>query len=513
MTRSRGWRWPPLAVAIAIAIAVTSGVVWALCFGREALAVAPWVALVPFFLLLGRGRPALTGLLFGLGYWLVAIPWIRPTLATYGELPDWLASLGLLAAAGYLSLYGAAFAVLAARIRRRKPWLAVTGPAAVWVALETLRGIGPLAFPWNLAAYSVVETPGVLALTAWIGSWGLSFLVVAVNMALTWTIEHRDWRPAAVTMASTAALVGLAALTAGTARSTPSGASPDAGPRILLLQPNSPITAEVDPEVARTTYARLIAQADEACDEDGPALLVWPESAAWPFSYQRHGQLRRDVGELARRGCPVLLNSTVREGEAAYNSVYLVSGGGADQRYDKELLVPFGETVPFARWLPGLRAIARTAGGFSPGRGGAPLVWGRERLGLSICFEIVFPGKAARQTRRGATALVTVTNDGWYGDSSAPYQHFRAARFRAAENRRPVFRAAITGISGVIAAGGSVDQRLGVGERGILAATVSGGHDLDDLTFFSRFPWLVPVLAWALVPFAIFRRRESTSQV
>lgn len=495
MTRSRGWLWPPLALV--------SGVVWALCFGREALVLAPWLALVPFLLLVGRRRPALTGLLFGLGYWLTAIPWIRPTLATYGGLPGGLASLGLLAAAGYLSLYSVAFAVLAARVRNRRPGLALTVPAAVWVALETLRGVGPLAFPWNLAAYAAVETPGALDLTPWIGSWGLSFLVVAVNTGLTRAIERRDWRPAAVVIASTAAFLGLAAVT-GRSASPP----PDGGPQIRLLQPNSPITAELDAEVASSTYARLIAQAADVCD-GGPALLVWPESAAWPFSYQRHGQLRRDVGDLARRGCPVLLNSTVREGEAAYNSVYLVSGEGAEQRYDKELLVPFGEAVPFARWLPGLRAIARTAGGFTPGQGGAPLAWGRERLGLSICFEIVFPGKAARQTRRGATALVTVTNDGWYGDSSAPYQHFRAARFRAAENRRPVFRAAITGISGVVAADGSVEQRLGVGERGVLAATVSRGHDPDDLTLFSRFPWLVPALAWALAPFAIFRRSKG----
>ena len=121
---------------------------------------------------------------------------------------------------------------------------------------------------------------------------------------------------------------------------------------------------------------------------------------------------------------------------------------------------------------------------------------------MSICFEIVFPGEVAARVRDGATVLVTITNDAWYGDTSAPWQHFRAARFRAAENRRPLIRAALTGVSAFISPRGEVVQILGVGEEGILQASVSGRR---SLSLYSRFSWFVPLASWLLLAFAILR--------
>jgi apolipoprotein N-acyltransferase len=123
-------------------------------------------------------------------------------------------------------------------------------------------------------------------------------------------------------------------------------------------------------------------------------------------------------------------------------------------------------------------------------------------LGAAICFEVAFPGEVAELVRSGATVLVTVTNDAWYGDTAAPWQHFRAAQWRAAETRRPLLRAAITGVSGVIAPDGSVREILGVGETGILRARIAGRSDLSP---FARAPWAPPAGAALLAAAGLAR--------
>ena len=152
--------------------------------------------------------------------------------------------------------------------------------------------------------------------------------------------------------------------------------------------------------------------------------------------------------------------------------------------------------------FPFIGTLARNAGNFSASNDLQLLDWGADRLGVSICYEVIFPDEVAAAVRQGATILVSMTNDAWYGDSWAPWQHLRAARFRAAENRRPLLRAALTGVSAVIGADGSIDQQLEVNEEGVLRASVRSGA---GLTPFTRRPWLVSGLCLLLGAFAIFR--------
>jgi apolipoprotein N-acyltransferase len=170
--------------------------------------------------------------------------------------------------------------------------------------------------------------------------------------------------------------------------------------------------------------------------------------------------------------------------------------------------VPFGEYVPFESVLPFVGTLAREAGRFTAGTEPSLLPWANEQLGLAICYEVVFAAPVAEQVRAGATLLVTITNDAWYGDSSAPWQHLRAARFRAAENRRPMARAALTGVSALIDASGAVGAQMGIGERGVLRARMRGQADLSP---FSRAPWLATTASWLLAAFGIIRvRRRPT---
>lgn len=544
------WRLAPWLVA------AVGGALWAGAFGIEPQVVAPWLALVPLLLLLGVGRVRTAGALgwvHGTVFWLVSIPWIAPTLETFGHLPSWLALLLLLALALYLGLYTALFAAGGALVWRRLPWpVALLTLPALWVALEWVRGWMFTGFPWNLAGYAWTDVAGALPLGSWIGVWGASYLVLFANCGLALALRHREsrwriaWHPALAGVLVPLLLLVLAARFAvvtgpdtawaegradGHWVELGAGASQVDGGPVRIVQPAIYNQVQYDPAVTRRDYTRLIRMTDEACDRPG-ALVIWPESAAWPFELERDPLLAGDVERIAERGCSILLNSTHRQpaddadtaepgtGAIYYNSAYLVTppgqggGGGVDHalRYDKRHLVPFGEYVPLAGVFSFLDHLARNAGAYTAAHGITLLPWRRpvagqgpgaereERLGMAICFEVTFPGEVAELARAGATILVTLTNDAWYGDSAAPRQHFRAARWRAAETGRPLLRAAITGISAVVAPDGTVRQRLGVGESGILWSRVAGRQ---QITPFVRAPWAVPAAAVLLAAFAI----------
>ena len=210
-----------------------------------------------------------------------------------------------------------------------------------------------------------------------------------------------------------------------------------------------------------------------------------------------------------REGCSILLNSPRFDGDRVYNAAFLIQRGKGPTYYDKRHLVPFGEYVPLQQVLPFVGALARNAGSFAASDRISLLRFGPVTLGLAICFEITFPVEVAALVREGATALATLTNDAWYGDTAAPWQHLRAARFRAAENHRTVLRAALTGISAWIEPDGSIASSLGVGVQGILRGDLA---PRQELTPFARAPWAVPiacvVVCVVVYPFAIFQRRR-----
>ena len=481
-------------------LALAGGAIWALCFARQPLSAVSWVALVPLLVLLNHRRAWFLGFLHGLAFWLVSIPWIAPTLEIYGQLPPWLAGMGLVALCIYLGSFTALFAALARPAWRRGGILALIGPPCLWVAVEWLRAHLLGGFPWNLAAYAWVELPGALPLAAWIGAYGLSLLLLLTNNGIARALTDRRWQPAALAIGSTVVLLAFGLWSPSwTTRTSDSDALP-----VRVLQPNIQNLVEWDRERVEQNYRKLLELSERACNAPG-ALLVWPESAAWPYSYGRDAGFRSDVGALVGADCSVLLNSVLESTEGDTNSALLVSAAPEVERYDKRHLVPFGEFVPMADWLPFLEKLARNAGEFASGSSPALLSWGEQQIGAAICFEIVFPAPVAQQVRHGATLLVTITNDAWYGDTWAPWQHYRAARFRAAENRRTVLRAAITGVSAIIGPDGSVRQLLGVGEEGVLEALVAGR---SDLTLFTRAPWLVPLLCCLAGGFAIFDGRR-----
>jgi apolipoprotein N-acyltransferase len=492
---SRGSRWADS--LLAGALAVGAGALWGECFAVESRPLIALVALSPIFFLLlrpsarpfaewrvrGAAQCLALGWLHGFATWLIAVPWIASVLHRYGDLPMWLAVLLLFALCAYLGAYHGAFALLARRLLAspRPLWLVLAAVPAVWVGLEWLRSVLITGFPWNLAAYAWVATPGALSASAWVGSFGISFLLVLTQVVWFQALRTRSWRP------MLALLPVVAILGAGVMVTPPVEPAPGAGRVVRVVQPNIAIE-----DSGLGTLAKVLDLS--RCPEVG-GLVVWPESATHPRSWQGDAVLRSSVLEIAGEGCDVLLNTSRWEGEDAYNTALLVGAEGEIARYDKVHLVPFGEYVPLAGLFPFLDEIARNAGGYTAARELVTLAWREESLGVAICFEVTLPAQVARLVGRGATILVTLTNDAWYGDTSAPRQHFVSARFRAAENRRPLLRAAITGISAVVDPWGRPLDLLGVDQEGALERRVAGR---SERTLYSRAPWAVPALCVVL---------------
>jgi apolipoprotein N-acyltransferase len=493
-------------------VALAGGVLWGLCFGRNSFVVASWFALAPLFLLFASNQAGRLAFVYGFVGWMVALSWIPPTLVSYGGIawPLAVPLTGLLAA--YLGGFQAVFGWLGGPVWRRWPAWRLLFLPAFWVALEWLRTYLFGGFPWNLAAYAWVDVAGALPLAAWIGPYGVSFLVVLTSMGVASSIELRRWEPAAVAFIVPLLLLPVAgrwSTRLSEADALVAQSVPEEGLPVRLLQPNIPNLTAWDEAAVLRNYRKLIALSTENCRPG--TLVVWPESAAWPFSYVQDPALARDLQSMVAQGCTVLFNSSHPVGKSLYNSAYLLAPGGKLERYDKRHLVPFGEYVPFKGLFSWMDKLARNAGDFRQADRLVLLALPLrdDKLGMSICYEIVFPDEVADLVRAGATVLVTITNDAWYGDTAAPWQHFRAARFRAAENRRPLLRAAITGVSALVGPDGSVWAQIGVFKEGVIRGRVVGRH---GLTPYARHPWLVLVLCTVVavvgVALSRVRRRE-----
>jgi apolipoprotein N-acyltransferase len=410
-------------------------------------------------------------------------------LRVFGGLPEWLSGVLLLGLAAYLALFYGLFAGLGRRLWGLAPPLALLTLPALWVALEWLREYLFSGFPWNPPALAWVEMAGALPLSAWVGAHGITYLLVFANGGLALGLARRAWEPALVGL-----LFPLALL--------PVGGRWGAGPskvepvmpvsEVVILQPN--LANELDPSSPRLAegLSRVLRVTREECRPGN--LILWPESVSWPRVLELDADFRRRLAEAVKKGCTVLLNSPhlVEEGEGGRsytNAAFLVESAGVVGRYDKRHLVPFGEYVPLAGVFSFIDKLARNAGDFRRGQVAQPIPFAEEQLGVAVCYEVVFPQEVAELAREGATLLVSLTNDAWYGDTAAPWQHYRAARFRAAESRRPLLRAAITGISAVVASDGSERRFLGPFEEGVIRARVRGRRDLSP---FSRMPWAVP---------------------
>lgn len=452
-----------------ILAAAVSGLLLVLAFPKWDKSYLLAVALLPLlWALRGQSRAAAFGLgyLSGLVFYLGLLYWIVYVTHGFGKLPLPLALGVLLLLAGYLALYRGLWAWGIAWAEKRGTRLLWFAPA-LWVALELGQTYIISGFPWELLGHGLYRHPLLLQLADVTGVYGLSFLIVFANVALLKLLAPapRGRRSRKVWVLVVLLVVVTGWLTYGHRRLGQISQIITASPKlkVAVVQGNIKQGEKWDPKIVQATletYGRLTAKTLEG-DKDRetgekPPLVIWPETAAPFFFHHNPGHdtpLDTTVKEIARKnrvyllfGAPAAENRP--EGERLFNRAYLLNPDGqVVGHYDKAHLVPFGEYVPLKRILFFVSKMVPLIGDFAEGPVGKVVAFKDSPLGVLICYESIFGYLSRAQVQNGARLLVNITNDAWFGDTSAPYQHMSMAVLRAVENRVALARAANTGIS------------------------------------------------------------------
>ncbi len=433
-----------------------------------------WGALLPLLWALNGAAPAEAfrrGWVFGLVHYASLLYWLVPTMVIYGHLPPALGVAILFLFAAILSLLSTAPLAWALGLAAGTPLRLLVLFPVFWVGAEYLRSFLFTGFPWELLGYSQYRRLHLIQISDIFGVYGVSGLLALGNAALflgALRLRGRPWRGRPVGTRAAAAGLGAAALLTAAAAGYGQWRLPavdrqaERSPRAVVaaVQGNIEQSQKWDPAFQQATIARYL-RLSYAALRERPELIVWPESAA-PFYFLTEVPPTRAVLQgVQASGTHYLIGAPAVEADGPkavyFNSAFLAGPSGEVLgRYDKAHLVPFGEYTPYKEYLPFLGKMVEHVGDFVPGAVGRTLEYDGRRLGVQICYEIIFPALAAAQVRSGANLLITITNDAWYGTTAGPYQHFSLAVLRAVENRRALVRAANTGISGFIDPAGRI---------------------------------------------------------
>ena len=430
-----------------------------------------------------RGVPAAawSGFCFGFGYFVPGLYWTGYAFFVDAPTFAWLSPFAVLGLPAYLSLYPALGFALArllwTRDASRILALAVALTVSEWLRSHLLTG-----FPWNAYGYALSEPLALAQIASVIGLWGMTFLTVAIFASPAVLIEgksrRRRW------LAPAAALATLLALGIfGMVRLSQTPTKMVSHVKLRIMQPNLQQDVKFNYSAKQQVMQKYLALSDRATGPQSTgvrdaSILIWPESA-FPFFLMREADAMAQIADLLPKGT-VLITGAVRVPDdarpgvpvtRAYNSIYVIDHDGSVLSvYDKTHLVPFGEYLPFQNWMEaiGLQQLTRVQGGFIPGTVRRSMeIPGAPRALPLICYEAIFPDAVATRDDRPGW-IVNLTNDGWFGISTGPYQHLQQARLRAIEQGLPVVRAANTGISAVIDPVGRDVARLGLGIEGVL---------------------------------------------
>jgi apolipoprotein N-acyltransferase len=442
-----------------------------------------FVAFPLFLLVLETGKPAGwrsgfgTGWLFGLGYFAVAFHWIGFAFLVDAETYLWMMPFMLGALAGGMAIYWGLAALAARRLGRRGLDLALVLAAAMGIA-EWLRGHLFTGFPWAAPGLVADGMGGLAQAASLVGMTGLTVLIVLWASLPHVLLADRRRRSAIVALAIGLLLPGLWAW--GAFRLAAATSDMVAGVSFRIVQPNVPQEQKWREDNARGIFddlKRLSTMATEARPEGigGITHLVWPESAV-PFLIDESPVARAELQPMLG-GRTALITGSIRKGPGGgeqsdvFNSIIVFDGTAEPvARYDKWRLVPGGEFLPLG-WLLeplGFRKVVRTPGNFTAGNGPESIrLPGALKAAMLVCYEVIFPDRLIDAANR-PQLIINVTNDGWFGRSTGPWQHLAQARLRAIEQGLPVIRAANTGVSAVIDSHGRYLRLLPLMEAGVI---------------------------------------------
>ncbi|MGK2943887.1 MAG: apolipoprotein N-acyltransferase [Desulfuromonadales bacterium] len=458
-----------------------SGLLLACAFPLPDYTALAWLGLIPLILVM-QHRPFKSGFIAGLVFFAVTLYWVNIVMTTYGHLQLAISFLLYLLLAGYLALFWGTATWAACRLKEFRNYSYALTLPVLWVALEFLREFLLTGFPWATLGYSQQAWLTMIQSADLFGVYGLSYLLILSNAVLGESaLALRRKLPQEFPAKAIAAAVLLLLLNYayGYWSLQQELDVRDETLQTAVVQGNIPQDQKWRPENQINTvktYRDLSLQAERTGALD---LIIWPE-AAMPFYFQDGGRLVNTIAEL-----PLETGASLLFGSPAYlrdpggvrylNSAFLLSSTAQLLgRSDKIHLVPFGEYVPLGSYLPFVNKLVAGIGDFTPGEIN-PLPLQGHQIGVLICYEVIFPELAREYVRQGSDLLVNITNDAWFGNSSAPWQHLAMARFRAIENRVWMARAANTGISAFIAPSGRIMEQTGLFEAAFLTGEVGMG--------------------------------------
>lgn len=423
-----------------------------------------WVLLVPLLAAWETSdlpRGCFAGWLCGTLVHLACFPWVVGTIERYSSLASSLSVLAWILFSLYSGLSFAALALLYLFLTRRS---SVPRVLALPLSYTTMEFLFPFIFPWHLGA-GLYRLPQCIQIADLFGIYGITALVVTVNAACFELAFRKSQKQPLPYLSLTLALLLVAStLVYGQWRLNWVQKRQTEAPALTvgLVQANVQIEERRSRLLQEDIWSRYLTLSQEAVRQ-GAELVVWPESAvAFPYrpdsgpqsssAYVRH--LVRSIG------VPVLFGSVSIEVDGARNTAYFLDGGGETLgRYDKVHLLAFGEYMPFSDWFPQLKGLVQGVGDFRPGDKTDPLCWNGSCFGVLICYEAILKSLPRELVRKGASFLVNITNDIWFGDTSCPEQHLMLAVFRSVENRVWMVRAANTGISAFVDPAGRIRDR------------------------------------------------------
>jgi len=503
---------------IGLFLSLLSGILLVLSFPNFDLEFLAWFALVPLFYAVEEKSlwsSFKLGFLTGLISFLGILYWIIVAVHTYGNVPLILSGFILLLLVGYLSLFIGTFTFLYRFIQTRLGWQTILLAPLLWVSLEYLRSFFLTGFPWASLGHSQYMNLPFIQMADITGVYGLSFVIILVNASLykvilQWSKRTFPLREIAITI-----LLLLGSLIYGYLRMGAVDRQTIQNPslKIGLVQGNIDQSIKWNPSFQKETmkiYERLSFKVAER----KPDLIFWPETAT-PFFFQDEKEFQPMVLDIPKKTDAFLLFGTpsykIERGKVHhYNSALLVSPSGELKgKYDKIHLVPYGEYVPLGEYIP-LGSLGEGIGNFKSGKETFNFTLPQGKFGVLICFEIIFPDLCRKFVKEGANFLVTITNDAWFGRTSAPRQHLTIATFRAIENRVFVARAANTGISAFIDPVGRIMKQGGIFTEEAINGTIGLSKEKTFYTLYGDvFAWICSAFSIALLGYAFLQGRRK----
>lgn len=485
-----------------LALAGLSGVMLTASFSPVDISWIAWISLIPLLISLEGKSPLAAlklGLFTGLLHYLTLIYWIVVVLSHYGNI-NFILSLAVMSLLSlYLSIYIAFFALILVIVKKNRPssfW-----GASIWVALEYARTHVMTGFPWCLLGYSQYLRLPLIQISDIAGVYGISFVIVLVNLVIYKIFfAPNPIKKKCIEITLTSFLIGFILLYGyHNLKEKADVNSKGKTLRAVIAQGNIDQSLKWNQDFQEKTLG-IYKKLSKKFSDFKPQIIIWPETAV-PFFFQERSYLTKEVFKAAK-----ITNSNILFGSPAYlkdkgktfyfNRAYIISENSVFDYYDKVHLVPFGEYVPLKKYLPFVHRLVPAAGDFSPGKKIKPINALDSKIGVLICFEAIFPDISRKHANQGAELLVNITNDAWFGHTSAPYQHLSMAVFRCVENGLPMARAANTGISAFILADGKIVNKSGLYSTGALK------HEIklkQNKTFYSQLGNIFAIIICIIV--------------